>query len=130
MRAHSVYHHCFKSEVMWGNVFTQDVNYHGFRWRLDVQWGSLFSKRPNSAGTSSRRNPACRGEFKAGACFQTGEYADVLVDSPASEKLAYYFMEPQELEKELLSQRRRLAEWMGQPLKSARRSARVSGDGL
>ena len=83
-----------------GNVFAQDVNRHGFRWRLDAQQGFSFFNEAQIRWNQREEETGLPGQFKAGAWFQTGQYADVLADSTASGNSGYYFIIDQMLVRE------------------------------
>ncbi len=90
----------FLSAVYQGNVFAQDVNRHGFRWRLDAQQGFTFFNEAQIRWNQRGEETGLPGQFKAGAWFQTGQYADVLADSTASGNSGYYFIIDQMLVRE------------------------------
>lgn len=90
----------FLSAVFQGNVFAQDVNRHGFRWRLDAQQGFSFFNEAQIRWNQREEETGLPGQFKAGAWFQTGEYADVLTNSTASGNSGYYFIIDQMLVRE------------------------------
>jgi porin len=90
----------FLSAVFQGNVFAQDVNRHGFRWRLDAQQGFTFFNEAQIRWNQREEETGLPGQFKAGAWFQTGESADVLADSTASGNSGYYFIIDQMLVRE------------------------------
>ena len=90
----------FLSAVFQGNVFAQDVNRHGFRWRLDAQQGFSFFNEAQIRWNHRDEETGLPGQFKAGAWFQTGEYADVLTNSTASGNSGYYFIIDQMLVRE------------------------------
>lgn len=73
-----------------GNVFEQSVNRFGFRYRLNASEGYTFLNevhvRWDHAGDAQR----LPGQFKAGIWFQSGRWADALVDSTASGNLGLY----------------------------------------
>lgn len=48
----------FQTAVFQGNVYAQNVNLHGFRWRLDSRTVFSFSRKRNSIGTSKRKKRA------------------------------------------------------------------------
>jgi len=90
----------FLSAVFQGNVFAQDVNLHGFRWRLDAQQGFTFLNEAQIGWNQREEEMGLPGRFKAGGWFQTGQYADVLADSTASGNSGYYFIIDQMLVRE------------------------------
>ena len=90
----------FLSAVFQGNVFAQDVNRHGFRWRLDAQQGFTFFNEAQIGWNQREEETGMPGQFKAGAWFQTGQYADVLAGSTAAGNSGYYFIIDQMLVRE------------------------------
>jgi porin len=74
----------FLSAVYQGNVFAQNVNRHGFRWSLDAENGFTWM---NEAQLYWGKAGGCKclpGFLKAGAWFQSGQYADALTSSTSS----------------------------------------------
>jgi carbohydrate-selective porin OprB len=55
----------FQTAVFRGNVYAQNVNLHGFRWRLDGQNGFFFLDERNSVGTGVLKKRACRANSKS-----------------------------------------------------------------
>lgn len=84
--------------VYQGNVFGQDVNRHGFRWRLGGREGFTFLNeaqvRWNQEEAGGRGLP---GQVKAGFWMQTGRFADALAESTASGNGGFYFVVDQML---------------------------------
>jgi porin len=90
----------FLSAVFQGNVFAQDVNRQGFRWRLDAQNGFTWM---NEAQVFWGKSEACKvlpGFVKAGAWFQSGQYADALAESTSSGNSGFYLLLDQMLHRE------------------------------
>ena len=90
----------FLSGAYQGNVFAQDVNRHGFRWRLDAQNGFTWM---NEAQFYWGKADACRvlpGFLKLGAWLQSGQYADALAESTSSGNSGYYLVLDQMLFRE------------------------------
>lgn len=95
----------FQSAVFQGNVFAQDVNRHGFRWKLDAETGYTFLNEAQFRWNHREEENGLPGQFKAGAWFQTGASADALAESTTSGNSGYYaivdqmlFREPGEAE--------------------------------
>ena len=80
----------FQSAVFQGNVFAQDVNRHGFRWRLDAETGFTFVNEAHFRWNQRDDELGLPGQFKVGGWAQTGENADVLADSTASGNYGFY----------------------------------------
>jgi porin len=82
----------FKSAVFQGNVYDQDVNQHGFRWRLDRENGLLFLNEAQVRWNHREENTGLLGHAKAGMWIQTGQLADVLAESTNSGNYGWYFI--------------------------------------
>ena len=80
----------FQSAVFQGDVFAQDVNRHGFRWRLDSKTGYTFLNEVQFRWNQREDEFGLPGQVKAGAWFQTGESADALADSTDSGNSGFY----------------------------------------
>ena len=80
----------FHSAIFQGDVFAQDINRHGFRWRLDSQTGHTFLNEAQFRWSARAEESGLPGHFKAGAWFQTGNRADALADDTASGNSGYY----------------------------------------
>lgn len=80
----------FQTAVFQGDVFAQDVNRHGFRWRLDAETGYTFMNEAQFRWNQREDEFGLPGHVKAGAWFQTGESADVLADSTGSGNSGFY----------------------------------------
>lgn len=72
--------------IFQGDVFAQDVNRHGFRWRLDAENGytALVESQIRWGGD------ALPGYIKTGAWFQSGAVADPLAARTASGNCGFY----------------------------------------
>jgi len=90
----------FQSVAFQGNVFAQDVNRHGFRWRLDAQTGYTFLNEAQVRWNQREEETGLPGQFKAGAWFQTGQNADALADSTDSGNTGFYAILDQMLYRE------------------------------
>lgn len=73
-----------------GNVFAQDVNRHGFRYRLDARDGYTFLGESQARWNQSDDEQGLPGQLKGGLWFQTGKYADPLADSTSSGNCGFY----------------------------------------
>lgn len=80
----------FQSAVFQGNVFAQDVNRYGFRWRLDAENGFSFFSELQARWNHAEGEKGLPGQVKVGAWFQTGAAADALADSTSSGNSGYY----------------------------------------
>jgi porin len=80
----------FQSAVFQGNVFAQDVNRHGFRWRLDAQTGYTFLNEAQFRWNHREEETGLPGQLKPGVWFQTGKNADALADSTSSGNAGFY----------------------------------------
>lgn len=90
----------FQSAVFQGNVFAQNVNRHGFRWRLDAETGYTFLNEAQIRWNHREEEAGLPGQFKAGAWFQTGANADVLATTTASGNSGYYVIVDQMIYRE------------------------------
>jgi len=80
----------FQTAVFQGNVFAQDVNRHGFRWRLDAANGYTFFNEGQMRWNQREEETGLPGQFKAGVWFQSGQFADALSDSTASGNSGFF----------------------------------------
>lgn len=90
----------FQSAVFQGNVYDQNVNRHGFRWRLDGENGFLFLNEAQLRWNHRETEAGLPGQGKAGLWIQTGELADVLAESTSSGNFGWYFILDQMLFRE------------------------------
>lgn len=90
----------FQSAAFQGNVFAQDVNRQGFRWRLDAQTGYTFLNEAQVRWNQREEEMGLPGQFKTGAWFQTGQSADALADSTESGNTGFYVILDQMLYRE------------------------------
>lgn len=91
----------FQSAVFQGNVYEQNVNRHGFRWRLDGENGFLFFNEAHVRWNHRDDSTGLPGQAKAGTWIQTGQSADVLAESTNSGNYGWYFILDQMLYREL-----------------------------
>ena len=66
----------FQTAVFQGNVYAQNVNLHGFRWRLDSQNGFFFLDEARFQWNRSAQDTGLPGQFKIGAWFHTAKFAE------------------------------------------------------
>jgi len=90
----------FQAAVFQGNVFAQDVNRHGFRWRLDARTGYTFLNEAQFRWNHRDGENGLPGQLKPGAWFQTGQSADPLADSTNSGNAGFYVVLDQMLYRE------------------------------
>lgn len=90
----------FLSGAYQGNVFAQDVNRHGFRWRLDAQNGFTWMNEAQFYWGKADESRILPGFLKLGAWLQSGQYADALADSTSSGNSGYYLVLDQMLFRE------------------------------
>ena len=90
----------FQSAVYQGNVFAQDVNRHGFRWRLDAQTGYTFLNEAQFRWNHREDETGLPGQLKPGVWFQTGQSADPLAESTGSGNSGFYLLLDQLLYRE------------------------------
>jgi porin len=88
-----------QTAVFQGNVYAQNVNLHGFRWRLDSANGFLFL---NEAQFHWNRNPEDRGlpgQFKGGAWFHTARFDKFNNEGVVRGNYGFYFILDQMLDR-------------------------------
>jgi len=90
----------FQAAVFQGNVFAQDVNRHGFRWRLDAQTGYTFLNEAQFRWNHREEEAGLPGQIKPGVWFQTGQGADALAESTGSGNAGFYAVLDQMLYRE------------------------------
>jgi porin len=90
----------FQTAVFQGNVFAQDVNRHGFRWRLDAQTGYTFLNEAQFRWNHREGEAGLPGQLKPGVWFQTGQSADALAESTSSGNAGFYVVLDQMLYRE------------------------------
>lgn len=80
----------FLTAAFQGDVFEEDVNRYGFRYRLDTSTGYTFLNEAQFRWNHADEETGIPGAFKAGIWFQTGDFADALADSTSSGNLGVY----------------------------------------
>lgn len=90
----------FQTAVFQGNVFAQNVNRYGFRWRLDAETGWTFLNEVQFRWNQRAEETGLPGQFKSGAWFQTGQSADVLAETTSSGNSGFYLVLDQMLYRE------------------------------
>jgi porin len=90
----------FQTAVFQGNVFAQDVNRHGFRWRLDARTGYTFLNEAQFRWNHREEETGLPGQLKPGAWFQSGQSADALAESTSSGNTGFYVVLDQMLYRE------------------------------
>jgi porin len=90
----------FQSAVFQGNVYDQNVNRHGFRWRLDGENGFLFLNEAQVRWNHRDEETGLPGQGKVGFWAQTGQLADVLAPSTTSGNYGWYFIVDQMIYRE------------------------------
>lgn len=89
-----------QSAVFQGDVFAQNVNRHGFRWRLNAETGYTFLNEVRVHWNHRDDESGLPGQFKAGGWAQSGRYADPLADSTSSGNYGFYAIVDQLLYRE------------------------------
>lgn len=82
----------FQTAAFQGNVFAQNVNRHGFRWRLDAQTGYTFFNEAQFRWNHRDDETGLPGQLKSGVWFQTGRSADALATSTNSGNSGFYLL--------------------------------------
>jgi porin len=90
----------FQSAALQGNVFAQDVNRHGFRWRLDAETGYTFFNEAQFRWNHRDDESGLPGQLKSGVWFQTGQSADALASATNSGNSGFYLLLDQMLFRE------------------------------
>jgi len=90
----------FQTAVFQGNVYDQNVNRQGFRWRLDGENGFLFLNEAQARWNHRDEETGLPGQLKAGMWIQTGQLADTLAESTNSGNYGWYFVLDQMLYRE------------------------------
>lgn len=90
----------FMTAAFQGDVFEQDVNRHGFRYRLDAATGYTFINEAQFRWNQADEETGLPGAFKSGVWFQTGNSADALADSTRSGNFGAYWILDQMLYRE------------------------------
>lgn len=90
----------FQTAAFQGNVYAQDVNNHGFRWRLDAQNGFFFLNEAQFRWNHRDNETGLPGQLKAGAWFHTAEFAEPDSDSFVRGNYGFYLILDQMLYRE------------------------------
>lgn len=90
----------FRSAVFQGNVFAQDVNEHGFQWRLDEQTGCTVLNEARFGWNIGGKETGLPGQIKPGLWIQTGDKADALAESTDFTNRGFYVVLDQMLFRE------------------------------
>ena len=81
-----------QNAVFQGNVFAQNVNAHGFRWRLDSQNGFFFLNEAQFHWNQKPDERGLLGQFKAGAWFHTAKFAEANESGFVRGNCGFYFI--------------------------------------
>jgi porin len=90
----------FQTAVFQGNVYAQNVNNHGFRWRLDSENGFFFLNEAQFRWNHRDGETGLPGQFKGGAWFHTAKFAEPHSDSSVRGNCGFYFILDQMLYRE------------------------------
>jgi porin len=82
----------FQTAVFQGNVYAQNVNAHGFRWRLDSQNGFFFLDEAQFRWNQQAEETGLPGQFKAGAWFHTAKFAEANDSGSVRGNDGWYFI--------------------------------------
>jgi porin len=66
----------FQTAVFQGNVYAQNVNTHGFRWRLDSENGFFFLDEAQFRWNQQTEETGLPGQLKAGAWFHWAQFSE------------------------------------------------------
>jgi porin len=90
----------FQTAVFQGNVYAQNVNNHGFRWRLDSENGFFFLNEAQIRWHHRDNETGLPGQFKGGAWFHTAKFAEPDSNSFVRGNYGFYFILDQMLYRE------------------------------
>jgi porin len=90
----------FQTAVFQGNVYPQNVNAHGFRWRLDSQNGFFFIDEAQFRWNQQAEETGLAGQFKAGAWWHTAEFPEADRSGFVGGNYGFYFILDQMLYRE------------------------------
>jgi porin len=65
----------FQTAIYEGDVFAQDVNRHGFDWRLNQKFGYLWMNEAQARWNHADDATGLPGQFKLGAWFHSADFA-------------------------------------------------------
>jgi porin len=82
----------FQTAVFQGNVYAQDVNLHGFRWRLDRQNGLFSINEAQFSWDQGDHQTGLPGQFKAGAWLDTAQFAEPNDNKLVRGNYGFYFI--------------------------------------
>lgn len=90
----------FQTAAFQGNVFAQDVNRHGFRWRLDRTQGYTWLNEGQFRWNHAAAETGLPGQLKLGAWFSSADFADAYNDDVHWGNSGYYAIVDQMLFRE------------------------------
>ncbi len=90
----------FQTAVFQGNVYAQNVNNHGFRWRLDSENGYFFLNEAQFRWNHRDIETGLPGQFKAGGWYHTARFDEPDSDSSVRGNYGFYFILDQMLYRE------------------------------
>lgn len=90
----------FQTAIFQGDVFAQDVNRHGFRWRLDRRLGYFFISEAQIRWNHSDASTGMPGQLKLGAWFDTADFPAAYGDDSYWGNSGYYAVIDQQLYRE------------------------------
>jgi len=71
----------FQTAIFQGDVFAQNVNRHGFRWRLSAETGYLWMNEAQFRWNHQDSATGLPGQFKVGFWYDTADFTTVAPDS-------------------------------------------------
>ena len=90
----------FETAVFEGDVFAQDVNRHGFDWRLNQKFGYLWMNEAQFRWNHADTATGLPGQFKLGAWFHSADFAAAYGDNTYWGDSGYYAIVDQMLYRE------------------------------
>jgi len=82
----------FQNAIFQGNVYAENVNLHGFAWRLNSQNGLFFLNEAQFLWNQSEKQMGLPGQFKAGAWVDTAKFANPNDDNLVRGNYGFYFI--------------------------------------
>ncbi len=82
----------FQTAVFQGNVYAQNVNLHGFRWRIDSQNGFFFLDEAQFRWNRSAQETGLPGQFKIGAWYHTAKFVEPKGSGFVRGNYGFYFI--------------------------------------
>jgi porin len=82
----------YQTAIFQGNVYAENVNLHGFAWRLNSQNGLFFLNEAQFLWKQSEKQTGLPGQFKAGAWVDTAKFTNPNDDNLVRGNYGFYFI--------------------------------------